>query len=606
MRTLFACLLLAGAAVAADGDPKKPADRRLTTVRTLDDKDFDLKPPATLAAWKARRRAVREQVLVANGLWPMPARRRSRRRSTARSTATATRSRRSSSPSMPGHYVTGNLYTPRDKDGNLPKGKLPGVLCPHGHWKNGRFYDAGEAAAKAQIAMKAEKTIEGARYPLQARCAQLARMGCVVFHYDMVGRADSKAIPHEAFAGVEADLRLQGLMGLQTLNSLRALDFLAGLPAVDPKRIGVTGASGGGTQTFILGAIDDRPAVAFPAVMVSTQMQGGCVCENCPYLRVGTGNVELAALFAPKPMAMSGANDWTIHIERRGLPELKEVYKLYGAEDKVAAKCWPMFEHNYNQPAREMMYEWFNKHLDLKQPTPIHEKPFVPVPPAQLSVFDDQHPVPADSANEATLRKTMTAASDKQIAALLPKDAKGLDEYRRVLGTALRVMTGTHLPEAAEIESKPDAGPSSARQPRRARWAGAARAKPCPTSGPAARSSTARSSCWVDPAGGSSRLARRQAERRREGDPRRRGGDPRPSTCWAPAISPSRRPPRSTRNSPATPSATTAPCSGSASTTSSRPSPSPTSRRASRRSSPGPGQGRAVDDARPRDGGRRR
>ena len=130
-------------------------------------------------------------------------------------------------------------------------------------------------------------------------------------------------------------------MGLQTWNSIRALDFLLSLPDVDPQRIGVTGASGGGTQTFILCAIDDRPAVAFPAVMVSTEMQGGCVCENCSYLRVGTGNVELAGLFAPKPLGMSGANDWTIDIETKGLPELKALYKLYGAEDRVMAKLLP-------------------------------------------------------------------------------------------------------------------------------------------------------------------------------------------------------------------------------------------------------------------------
>ena len=117
-----------------------------------------------------------------------PRRRRSTPSSTARSTATATRSKRSSSPAIPGHYVSGNLYRPKGKTG-----KLPGVLCPHGHWANGRFYDAGEKAAQEQIDSKAEKTMEGARYPLQARCAQLARMGCVVFHYDMVGYADSQA-----------------------------------------------------------------------------------------------------------------------------------------------------------------------------------------------------------------------------------------------------------------------------------------------------------------------------------------------------------------------------------------------------------------------------
>src|SRR5213593_1157340 len=132
----------------------------------------------------------------------------------------------------------------------------------------------------------------GARYPLQARCVHLARMGCVVFHYVMVGVADSTKIAHRTgFTDAEAELRLQSFMGLQTWNSIRALDFLTSLPDVDAKRIGVNGASGGGTQTFILCAIDDRPAAAFPAVMVSTAMQGGCVCENCSYLRQDTGNI---------------------------------------------------------------------------------------------------------------------------------------------------------------------------------------------------------------------------------------------------------------------------------------------------------------------------
>src|SRR5207248_2131911 len=178
-------------------------------------------------------------------------------------------------------------------------------------------------------------------FPLQARCAQLARMGCVVFHYDMVGNADSQQIGHTAgFIDPEAQLRLQSFMGLQTFNSIRSLDFLLSLPDVDPKRIGVTGASGGGTQTFVLCAVDNRPTAAFPAVMVSTAMQGGCVCENCSYLRVGTGNIELAGLFAPKPLAMSGANDWTIDIETKGLPELKALYRFYDREDFVLAKCF--------------------------------------------------------------------------------------------------------------------------------------------------------------------------------------------------------------------------------------------------------------------------
>src|SRR6185295_4910516 len=106
------------------------------------------------------------------------------------------------------------------------------------------------------------------------------------------------------FFSTQAELRQQSIMGLQTYNSIRLLDWLSEQPDVDASRIGMTGASGGGTQTFILCAIDPRPAVAFPAVMVSTAMQGGCTCENCSHLRVGTGNIEICALIAPRPLGM--------------------------------------------------------------------------------------------------------------------------------------------------------------------------------------------------------------------------------------------------------------------------------------------------------------
>ncbi len=353
--------------------------------------------------------------------------------------------------STPGHYVSGNLYRPKGKTG-----KLPGVLFPHGHWQDARFFDAGEKAAQAAIKSGGEKTEAGARYFLQALPAQLARMGCVVFQYDMVGHGDSKMIPHaQGFADAEAELRLQSFMGLQTWNSIRSLDFLLSLPDVDPTRIGVTGASGGGTQTFILCAVDDRPTVAFPAVMVSTEMQGGCVCENASYLRQGTGNVELAALFAPKPLGMTGAHDWTLHLEETGLPSLKALYKLYGAEDRVTAKVFPQFEHNYNQVSREVMYNWFNKYLKLGQPGPVTEKPFEPVVPTRnLSVYDEQHPLPKDAVDASRLRQLLTEESDQQIEALLPKDAKGLDEYRRVIGTALRVMIHDELPRPEDVEAK--------------------------------------------------------------------------------------------------------------------------------------------------------
>jgi dienelactone hydrolase len=394
------------------------------------------------AAWERRAQQLRTQVLVANGLWPMPPRTPLQPVIHGLIDRDAYTVEKVYFASLPGHYVTGNLYRPKGRSG-----KLPAVLCPHGHWANGRLYERSDAEARKELESGAEKTLEGAKYPLQARCAMLARMGCVVFMYDMVGYADSRAIPHtQGFADAEAELRLQSFMGLQTWNSIRALDFLCSLEQVDPERIAVTGASGGGTQTFILCAVDPRPAVSFPAVMVSTAMQGGCICENCSLLRVDTNNIELAALFAPKPQAMTGADDWTVDIERKGLPELKRIYGLYGAADRVHARYFP-FPHNYNQPSREMMYNWVNRHLALGHPEPVLEVPFEPVPPSQLRVFDDTHPMPADARDAKGVRAYLTQVSREQLENLAETPA----EYRRVVQAALEAMVVDRLPAPEEV-----------------------------------------------------------------------------------------------------------------------------------------------------------
>jgi dienelactone hydrolase len=435
-------------------DGKKPTDARLGPPKTLNGY-FPFAVPKTKEAWEERRKQVREEVLVATGLWPLPEKTPLNPVIHGKIDRDGYTVEKVFFASMPGHYVSGNLYRPTAGDG-----KRPGVLCPHGHWANGRFFEASDAEAEKQMKMGAEQTREGAKYPLQARCAMLARLGFVVFHYDMVGNADSKAIPHrEGFKDVQAELRAQNFMGLQTWNSIRALDFIESLPDVDPKRIGVTGASGGGTQTFMLCAVDDRPAAAFPAVMVSTAMQGGCVCENCSGLRVDTGNVELAALFAPKPLAMSGADDWTKEIMTKGLPELRQLYAMLGAPDKVAAQAWLTFPHNYAQPSREFMYTWFVKHLQGKDGA-VKEAPFKPIPPRELSVYDASHPRPADELDAAKLREVMTKASDAQLARLVPKDAASLKEFRRVVGTALRAMVNSELPRGILMHNWTESHPT--------------------------------------------------------------------------------------------------------------------------------------------------
>ena len=141
---------------------------------------------------------------------------------------------------------------------------------------------------------------------IPARAITFARQGYVAFTYDMVGYNDTRQVTHRVWAN---DRRhwLWGVseMGLQTWNSIRALDFLCSLADVDKSRLAITGESGGGTQTMLLGAIDDRLAAVGPCVMVSHSMQGGCLCENAPGLRVDYSNMEIAACAAPKPRSWS-------------------------------------------------------------------------------------------------------------------------------------------------------------------------------------------------------------------------------------------------------------------------------------------------------------
>lgn len=395
---------------------------------------------ADVEAWEKRAAELKLQLQVSLGLYPMPAKTPLNAVVHGKIDQGDYTIEKVYFASMPGHYVCGNLYRPKNA-----KGKVPVVLNPHGHFTEGRFTTEPDNVVKRDLASKGEDREEGARYPLQAAAVGICRLGCIVFHYDMVGYADTtEPIPHKVgFNALQAELNLQSFLGLQTWNSIRALDFVCDLPDVDTSRIAVTGASGGGTQTFLLCALDPRPAVAFPAVMVSANMQGGCICENASLLRVGTNNVEIAALFAPKPMAMSGANDWTRDIETRGLPELKRIYGLYGAADKVHAKYFS-FPHNYNQVCREMIYGWFNEHLKLGLTSPIKEKAFKPVPPKELSVFDADHPRPKDWLPAERLRETWTEASNAQLLAMKKSDPAGFEKLQR---NALRAICATSYPE---------------------------------------------------------------------------------------------------------------------------------------------------------------
>ncbi|MCB1226331.1 MAG: acetylxylan esterase [Verrucomicrobiales bacterium] len=407
-------------------------------LRSLDGSYF----PMDAAGWQrdaaARRSEVRDRVMLAAGIFPMPEKTPLNAVIHGRVEREDYTIDRVFFESLPGHYVTGNLYLPKP----LPA-SMPGILCPHGHWPGGRFMDAGEStgsrSVETQIASGAERFPNAARSPLQARCVHLARMGCAVFHWDTLGNADSIQIPdhrsgaQEGLKGQErgtwglysaqADAHLQTNFGLQTWNSVRALDFLETVPGVDPQRLAVTGASGGATQTMMLAAIEDRICAAFPCVMVSTAMQGGCTCENTHFLRIGQGNVDIAAAIAPRPLGLTSADDWTKELETKGWPDLQALWRQLGAENNLTALFATQFPHNYNQVARAKMYHFMNQHLKLGlEEADLVERDFKFSPKEDLTVWTAEHPAPTgDAVGKPHEAQLMQVWADLNARAMTPE-----------------------------------------------------------------------------------------------------------------------------------------------------------------------------------------
>ena len=393
--------------------------------RTLDDR-FPAPAFTSRAGWEQRAAFLREHILASAGLLPMP------EKTPLNAMVFGERQHDGYSvakvhfESLPGFFVTGNLYRPAGS------GPFPAVLSPHGHWTYGRLENSPLVSGPG-------------------RAINLARQGIVVFTYDMIGYNDSRQLTH-TFGGPREHLWGLSLAGLQLWNSIRGLDFLETLPYVKRGAIGITGESGGGTQTFMLAAVDSRVATAVPVNMVSLHMQGGCLCENPPGLRLDTTNAEIAATIAPRPLLLvSATGDWTAETLEVEYPAVRALYALVGAEDRVGAVRFTA-DHNYNKDSREAMYGWMARWLKNAPPAArVAEAGFSPDPLPDLLVFHGRA-LPEPAATAASLTADWIARAKRQLA----------DASLAVRGSALRHALGFGGNTAPRPAART---PQSARQP---------------------------------------------------------------------------------------------------------------------------------------------
>jgi predicted neuraminidase/sugar phosphate isomerase/epimerase len=238
---------------------------------------------------------------------------------------------------LPGLYVSGSIYRPEKI-----RGKIPVILCPDGHFDHGRY-----------------------RADCQDRCATLARLGCDAISYDLFAWGESQ------LQFKFDDHRRSLAQSIQALDAIRILDYMLTLKEADTSRVGISGGSGGGNQTTLITALDDRIKLSAPVVSVSCYMFGGCPCESGMPIYESAGGTdipEIAAMAAPRPMlVVSDGGDWTDHVPQIEYPYLQTVYGYLGKQDLVRNVHLPKEVHDFGINKRIALYHFIAQqfHLDI-------------------------------------------------------------------------------------------------------------------------------------------------------------------------------------------------------------------------------------------------
>lgn len=337
----------------------------------------------------------------------------------------------------PGVLMTANAYVP-DKPG-----RHPAVLAVHGHW-NGAKQDP----------------------VVQARNIGLVKQGFFVLAVDAFGageRGVGKALGEYHGDTTAATLLPVGLplSGLQVYENLRAVDYLRTRPEVDPERIGITGASGGGNQTMYVGAWDAWLASIVPVCSVGNYPaylgRACCMCEVVPGALAFADEWAVLGLAAPRGLLVINATQdspvFSVEAARVTMEPLQKLYALIGQPARVRHATFES-KHDYNQPMREAMYGWMTHHLKGEgDAAPLPEPALKPENPEDLRCYpgttrpDDFVTIPRFAAAEG--RRLVAARRAPESAAEWKKEAtEGQWALLKVLG-GLPKRVSTALGEAA-------------------------------------------------------------------------------------------------------------------------------------------------------------